>query len=676
MIERNQKRKRNGMRRKQDFMTATTAKGANSVLHRLTASVSAAALLLIAYPVLAQVNNDNNSSVPRGSPLDGSANGSTTTPSQASQDGTAVSNANQGLQSPYQPVSVSGNGANSSDGTALRTGRTDGSGGLLDLDRLNIKRPAAPGEFETWVRDVTGRRLKRYGSDLLTEGARDFAVPTQTTIPPDYALNVGDTVSISLTGSVEGSVDQEIDKDGNIFMPTVGSISLIGVRYRDLKDRIAAAIGRQYRGYDVSVSIKQLRGVRVYVTGFANNPGAYSITSLSTLVNALLAAGGPSAGGSFRSVKLYRNGAEVADFDLYQLLRKGDRSLDPLIQNEDVLFIPPVGNQVAVIGSVNEEAIYESRPGESLSDMLALAGGPTNVADQDRLILYRLSDQDTVGSRQIDRAMASAEPSRSGDIIQILPHGTLTRPLDRQQAVVRIEGEVNRPGNYYVPPNTPLAKVVEMAGGLTSRAYVYGARFFRESVRTQQRRSFLDAIDQMEVTLATAPLNGDRLMDANERQAQLVSARAFIEKMRQKEPDGRLVMDLSPSESMLPGDFAVENNDRIIIPPQVDTVGVFGAVYRPASFLLNDNKPSHVKDYVSQAGGAIRGADKANIFVVRANGSVLTRKQGAMNARVLPGDTVFVPIKTQSSSVWAKIRDISTIIFQFGLTAAAIAAIN
>lgn len=657
-------------------MTATTAKGANSVLHRLTASVSAAALLLIAYPVLAQVNNDNNSSVPRGSPLDGSANGSTTTPSQASQDGTAVSNANQGLQSPYQPVSVSGNGANSSDGTALRTGRTDGSGGLLDLDRLNIKRPAAPGEFETWVRDVTGRRLKRYGSDLLTEGARDFAVPTQTTIPPDYALNVGDTVSISLTGSVEGSVDQEIDKDGNIFMPTVGSISLIGVRYRDLKDRIAAAIGRQYRGYDVSVSIKQLRGVRVYVTGFANNPGAYSITSLSTLVNALLAAGGPSAGGSFRSVKLYRNGAEVADFDLYQLLRKGDRSLDPLIQNEDVLFIPPVGNQVAVIGSVNEEAIYESRPGESLSDMLALAGGPTNVADQDRLILYRLSDQDTVGSRQIDRAMASAEPSRSGDIIQILPHGTLTRPLDRQQAVVRIEGEVNRPGNYYVPPNTPLAKVVEMAGGLTSRAYVYGARFFRESVRTQQRRSFLDAIDQMEVTLATAPLNGDRLMDANERQAQLVSARAFIEKMRQKEPDGRLVMDLSPSESMLPGDFAVENNDRIIIPPQVDTVGVFGAVYRPASFLLNDNKPSHVKDYVSQAGGAIRGADKANIFVVRANGSVLTRKQGAMNARVLPGDTVFVPIKTQSSSVWAKIRDISTIIFQFGLTAAAIAAIN
>lgn len=168
--------------------------------------------------------------------------------------------------------------------------------GLLDSGSLSIKKPAAPGEFETWVQEVTGRKLKRFGSDLLVPGARDFAVPSTTTIPPDYALNIGDTVSISLTGSVEGSVDIEIDRDGRIFLPNVGSVSLIGVRYRDLRDRIAAAIGRQYRGYDVSVSIKKLRGIRVYVTGFANNPGAYSVTSLSTLVNAVLAAGGPSAG--------------------------------------------------------------------------------------------------------------------------------------------------------------------------------------------------------------------------------------------------------------------------------------------------------------------------------------------------------------------------------------------
>ncbi len=649
-------------------------------LRRFTASVSITAMILSVSPLSAQTLDN---SVPRGSPVApsgayGAAAGANDGQYRSTRESTTQTTATTDSGS-YQPVSVGGSSTSNVDGTGLTApgyGQRARQNELLDIDSTQLKRPATPGEFETWVRDVTGRKLKRYGSDLLIPGTRDFAVPAQSTIPPDYALNIGDTVSISLMGSVEGSVDLEIDRDGRIFLPNVGSVSLIGVRYRDLKARITAAVGRQYRGYDVSASIKRLRGVRVYVTGFANNPGAYSVNSLSTLVNAVLAAGGPSSGGSFRSAKLYRNGAEVADFDLYQLLRKGDRSLDPLIQNEDVLFIPPIGKQVAVIGSVNEEAIYETREGESLSDVLALAGGPTNVADPSRLILYRLGDQDTVGSRQIDRDSAKIERAEAGDIVQILPQGTLTRPLDKQQAIVRIEGEVNKPGNYYVPPNTPLSQVIEMAGGLTPRAYVFGTRFFRESVRAQQRRSFLEAIEQMEVVLAAAPLNGDRLVDANERQTQIASARTFVDRLRQKEPDGRLVLDLPVESSALPDALPMENNDRIVIPPRTQTVGVFGAVYRPASFLLGADRPPRVKDYVEQTGGPIRGADRGNIFVVRANGSVLTRSRGALNARVLPGDTVFVPVKTQSSSVWAKIRDISQIIFQFGLSAAAIAAIK
>jgi protein involved in polysaccharide export with SLBB domain len=652
-------------------MKVTPANRANAKarLRIVTASVSIAALLLSAGPLTAQTLEN---SIPRGMPIDP---GGTVTGDNAYGLPRTGGNSTSSTMPPsntYRPVSI-----NASSPDMLTSSTQRSSNVLLDTSNAQMRPPAAPGEFETWVNGITGRKLKRYGSDLLVAGARDFAVPAQATIPPDYALNVGDVVSISLMGSAEGSVDLEIDRDGNIFLPNVGPIGLVGVRYRDLKDRISTAIGRQYRGYDVSVSIKRLRGVRVYVTGFANNPGAYSVGSLSTLVNAVLAAGGPSAGGSFRSVKLYRNGAEVADFDLYQLLRKGDRSHDPLIQNEDVLFIPPVGKQIAVIGSVNDEAIYETREGESLADMLALAGGPTNVADASRLILYRLGDQDTIGSREIDRMRATGERAEAGDIVQILPQGTLLRSLEKQQAIVRIEGEVNKPGNYFVPPNTPLSQVLEMAGGLTPRAYVYGTRFFRESVRAQQRMSFLEAIDQMEVSLAAAPLTGDGLIDAGQRQAQIESAKAFVENLRKKEPDGRLVLELPTETSALPSNLPLENNDRIVVPPRVDTVGVFGAVYRPASFLMNGNtgRP-RVRDFVEQAGGPIRGADKDNIFVVRANGSVLTRKRGALNASVLPGDTVFVPIKTRSSSFWAKIRDISQILAQFGLSAAAIAAIK
>ncbi|MDR3430276.1 SLBB domain-containing protein [Silvimonas sp.] len=539
-----------------------------------------------------------------------------------------------------------------------------------------LKPPAEPGEYETWLRVVTGRPLKRYGADLLVAPARDFSVPVTSAIPPDYALNIGDTVAISLTGSVEGSARFVIDRDGRIYLPNVGSVSLAGVLYRDLKERVADAIGHKYRGYDVSVSVAALHGVRVYVTGFANNPGSYTVSSLSTLANVVLAAGGPSAGGSFRSVKLYRNGHEVVDFDLYQLLRKGDRTEDPLVKSEDVLFIPPVGRQVAVVGSVNEEAIYEAKPGENLEDVLKLAGGTTNLADSSRIILYRLSDRDTVGSRQVDREQARTEPVAAGDILQILPQGSLIRPQERQQVVVRIEGEVNKPGNYFVAPGTSMSEVVTMAGGLSSRAYPFSTVFSRVSVRQQQMENYHEALDQMEQALTIAPLTTSSLQDAAERQSQLTAAKSFIDKLRQREPDGRLVLDLSPDSTTLSGNIVLENNDHIFVPAKMHTVGVFGAVFRQASFLLDDAQHLHVKDYIDQAGGPIRGADIGNVFVVRANGSVLSRKRGAMAAPVSPGDTIFVPIKTHSTSVLTKLLNFSTLLFQFGVTAAAVSAIK
>lgn len=628
----------------------------------LALTMAMASMLQLSSAAFAQTSDtqDPNSNIPSGSPV---------SPGQAGNE--EQERAEQPIIGRYEPASINTPAEGREEPGERSANNRNGEASLLAP-----RRPPPPGEFETWAQEYTGVRLKRFGSDLLLPSNRDFAVPAVATVPPDYALNVGDVVSVALTGSVDGSANFEIDRDGRIFLPNVGAVSLVGVRYRDLKDRIAQAIGRKYRNFEISVSIQRLRGVRVYVTGFANSPGAYTVNSLSTLINAVLAAGGPSAGGSFRSVKLYRNGAQVVDFDLYDLLRNGDRSNDPLLQNEDVLFISPAGRQVAVVGSVNEQAIYESLPGESLADTIRMAGGPTDVADASRAILYRLSDRDTVGSREIMQADLMAVPVEAGDIIQILPQGTLTRPLERQQVVIRVEGEVNKPGNYYVPPNTPLGDVINMAGGLTTRAFVYGTTFSRESVRVQQRKSFLEAIEQMEFTLAAAPLNSDRTVDAGERQLQIASARAFVNKLRQNEPDGRLVLNITPGMPTLPEDLLLENHDRIVVPPRVNTVGVFGAVYRPASFLLDPLEPLRVRDYVSQAGGAIRGADKGNIFVVRANGSVLTRSSGAMSARAIPGDTIFVPIKTQSSSLLATLRDISQVVFQFGLSAAAVAAIQ
>ena len=541
---------------------------------------------------------------------------------------------------------------------------------------MRVKPPAQPGEFEVYVKTATGRTLPRFGASLLIAPARDFALPATATVPAAYVINPGDTISIGLTGSVEGATNLTVDTDGRIFIPRVGAIVVAGTRYGDLQARIASAVGGQFRDFRVSVGVRQLRGIRVYVTGFANNPGAYSANSLSTLVNAVLAAGGPSSGGSFRSVKLYRRGRQVTDFDLYDLLRHGDRSRDVVLQNEDVLFIPPLGEQVAVIGSVNEEAIYELRPGETIERVLGDAGGLTPLADQTRVVLYRPLDANSVGSELVGRPDTNRRTALGGDIVQVLSVGSLQRPTDRQPVLVRIEGEVAHPGNFYVSPGTSLDQVVAQAGGLTSRAYVFGTRFTRLSVLTQQRAGFLEAINQLEIAVNTAPLTASSALGLDERNAQQAAGRAFLDRLRRTEPDGRIVLSLAPDATRLPGSLVLENNDRVVIPPRSSTVSVFGAVFRPASFLLDaDNQPRRARDYIEQAGGPIRGADRGRTIVVRANGDVISARRGSLSVRALPGDVIFVPVRTQGNTLLAKIGQLIGIVSGVALTAASVAVI-
>lgn len=544
------------------------------------------------------------------------------------------------------------------------------------LGRNNrLRPPPEPNEFQLYVKDKTGRELRRFGQDLLLDASRDFAAPATATVPPEYRLNVGDTVVLYLTGAVDGTVERTIDNDGNIYLESVGTIKVAGVRYADLRQTLVRAIGTEYRFFDVNVTIAALRGVRVYVTGFANNPGAFSLSSLATVTNAVLQAGGPNEGGSFRSVKVYRNGREVGDFDLYRLLRGGNREADIVLQNEDVLFIPPAGEQVAVIGSVQEEAIYELLPSETLADALLLAGGPNVLGEPDRLILYRNTDPEMRGPVAVTLADADARAAIGGDIIEILSSGSLIQPVAQQSLVVRVEGEVMRPGNYYVAPNTSLNEVLRMAGGLTPRGYLFGTRLERFSVRQQQRQGYDEALEQFRFALAAAPLEGGSEQSATRRAAETESARQVLDLLAEREPDGRIVLDLTPQSTALPRATLLEQNDRLYVPAIPSTVGVFGAVYRPASFLVEGSGLA-LREYIDKAGGALRSADRGRAFVVRANGEVLTRSNGMLKETALPGDVVFMPVRTRTNDIWAQIRDIAAVVFQVGLTAAVIESIR
>ncbi|HEY6353811.1 MAG TPA: polysaccharide biosynthesis/export family protein, partial [Burkholderiaceae bacterium] len=265
-------------------------------------------------------------------------------------------------------------------------------------------------------------------------------------VPADYLVQPGDEVMLTLWGSVDADLRLVVDRAGRIAVPRVGAIQVAGVKQADLNDVIGRRVGQVFKNFQLSTSLGQLRGIRVYVAGYVARPGSMTVSSLSTVVNALIRSGGPSAAGSFRNVQLRRGREVVTNVDLYELLLKGDRSADRVMQPDDVIYIGPVGPQVALIGSVNQPAIFEIKPGETISELLEMAGGFSTVADSTRLAIERLDDRNTVRITQIELPQGQTSRLHNGDVLRAFNSTSVALPVQRQNKRVRVEGEVARPG--------------------------------------------------------------------------------------------------------------------------------------------------------------------------------------------------------------------------------------
>jgi len=561
---------------------------------------------------------------------------------------------------PFEPVNIDTPPLSSQATTADRA----------KVEETRRSDSALPSEFERFVSTLSGKELRRFGAELLLPGARDFSAPSTAAIPPDYRLNPGDEIRLALAGPVQATnLRLTIDSEGRIFIPRIGAVLVGGVRYGDAREVIGEAVSRQYRSFDLEVTVAKLHGVTVFVTGFAATPGSYTVGSLSTLVNAVLAAGGPAPGGSFRSIQLRRGGQLISDFDLYDLLLKGDRSGDVVVQNGDVIYIAPAGEQVAVTGSVNHEAIFELGPNETLADALLYAGGVNTLADRRRLMVLDPLGGAEAGWREYTAAEAQATPAKRGSVIKVLTDAGIAQPLRQQSILVTISGEVAHPGRYFFAPGTDLAQVVAKAGGMTAEAFPYASVITRESVRRQQRASFDRAVDDMEMLLTAQPLTSANRAEMVQ-PGNVAMIQSVVEQMRKREPTGRLVFDLPVDAQTLPGELVLENNDTIYVPPRPVTVGVFGAVPSPASFAYADGR--RIRDFIAMAGGIQKLGDDDEVFVVRANGTVLSKGGKTLNAPALPGDLIYVPVDANRGAFWARLRDITSSLFGGGVAAASV----
>ncbi len=545
----------------------------------------------------------------------------------------------------------------------------------------NREPPYVAGEFERYVQRQVGPAplIRRLGSELVT-GSTD-AKPGELSplVPADYIVGPGDEVLVTLWGSVDADLRLIVDRAGRISIPRVGAIQVSGLKHEELADVVARRVGQVFRNFQSSVSLGQLRGIRVFVTGFVLKPGAYTVNSLSTVVAALLKAGGPSASGSFRDIEVRRGPEVLGRFDLYDLLLRGDRTSDRVLQAGDVVHVGPVGVQVGFIGSVNRPAILELRPGETVGDALRMVGGFSAVADRTRLAVERLQDRNSGRVAQLDLPRDDRSTLGHGDVLRAFSAVAAALPSLRQNKRVKVEGEVARPAEYVLPEGSSVRDAIRAAGGYMPAAYIFAAELMRESVQRTQQENYDRALRDLETDLArtagTQRVAGSE--EAGSQAARTAANDRLIARLRALRPSGRIVLDMPIDATELP-DLALEDGDRIFIPARPNTVGVFGSVYNAATYLHQPGR--RLDDYLRLAGGPTKGADDASVFVVRANGHVISEHQDASWFRrgnavsqlaAEPGDTIFVPEEMDKTTFLQRAKDWTQVLYQLGIGLAA-----
>ncbi len=298
-------------------------------------------------------------------------------------------------------------------------------------------------EFQLFVNTSLGQELPLFGYSLFEQSPSTFAPIDRMPVTAEYVIGPGDELLIRAWGQIDLDAKVIVDRAGAIYLPRVGSIAVAGIQYRQLSDFLKSSVGRIFRNFDLTVTLGQLRSIQVLVVGQTRSPGVYTVSSLSTLINALFASGGPSNSGSMRHIQLKRNGMTITDFDLYDLLLKGDKSKDAVLQPGDVIYIPTVGPQVAVAGSVSSPAIYELAAKTTLGQQIDIAGGLSKMADGERAIVEHIDDrkQRTVDEFTLDTTGLGRE-LKDGDVVRVFSISP------RIVNAITLRGNVAQPGRY------------------------------------------------------------------------------------------------------------------------------------------------------------------------------------------------------------------------------------
>jgi polysaccharide biosynthesis/export protein len=360
---------------------------------------------------------------------------------------------------PSAPASIMG-----SDNLPARSGSAGGApdprlGNPLNSPRQGALTAREPSEFQKFVQSATGRLLPMFGERFFSESEVGQVSLENVPVSGDYTVGPGDELIIRAWGGIDVNYRAVVDRNGQINLPKVGTFNVAGVKASDLERHLRSQIGRIFTNFNLSVSLGQLRGVRVFVVGPALRPGTYTLPSQSTLLSAAVAAGGPGANGSMRKVLLRRDGRIISELDIYEFLVQGDKSRDVQLSTGDVVVFQTVGPRVALTGALDNPAIYELRtPQEPVREVLRYAGGTPLLANPNQALLERIDSGQIKAMRFVENLALDGsglqKTLRDGDVL------TLLSISPKFGNAVTLRGPVAQPLRYAYRPGMRIRDLI------------------------------------------------------------------------------------------------------------------------------------------------------------------------------------------------------------------------
>ncbi|MGH7934666.1 MAG: SLBB domain-containing protein [Candidatus Binataceae bacterium] len=468
-------------------------------------------------------------------------------------------------------------------------------------------------------RTPTSLELTQFGYSLFDSRVSTFAPVENVPVGNDYIIGPGDEINVLIWGRINDKLDLTVQRDGSVLIPQIGPLQVAGLTFQQARKLIEDR-GEQITGVKVDVTMGRLRTIQVFVIGEVQQPGAYTVSALSRVSNALAASGGINKVGSLRRIEIRRGDRTIKNVDLYRMLLRGDTSADVRLEPGDVIFVPVIGPVTGIAGDVKRPAIYElNRNGETLQDVLKLAGGISAFGYSQRVQVERVQAHERRIALDVDLNDVRSHHFmvEDGDLVKIYP------VLPEQKDVVMVRGNVNRPGSYQWYPGMRVADLVRAAEGVAPRT------FFRYAL--------VKRLAGAEKAIRLVPVDlGDALAENLNSPADL---------------------QLNSQDTL-----TVFNEDQI---KDLPTVQVFGEVRNPGFYVLD--RGMRVSDLIYLAGGLKDDAYQAKAELARTqvvNGARTSHTYEDLNLRLAlaggdasnpelkPNDQLFVRTATDWHLPW------------------------